>query len=241
MASGFVSYVKANFPTAYDRAVDKTYPKVVQRIDDRDHAARLVADEVDRAKMNWAHIAIAQLVKEGYVDRVLTTNFDRLVAQGCAMVGEFPAVYDFAASQTFHPEHVPDKAIFHLHGQRTGFKLMITPEDVASHANRLRSVMDNTGQGRTWVVVGYSGENDGVFDNLAAAPHFGSGLYWAGYKDAEPAAHVKSALLDQDKDAYLVRGFDADRFFIKLAGKLDCFPRLSRTSPLPMWRSFSRP
>ena len=196
LASGFVSYVKENFPTAYDRAVDKTYPKVMHELT-RDMRRDLVAEEVDRAKMNWGHIAIAQLVKEGYVDRVLTTNFDRLVAQGCAMVGEFPAVYDFAASQTFHPEHVPEKAIFHLHGQRTGFKLMITDEDVTEHAERLRPVMDNTGQGRTWIVVGYSGDNDGVFDNLAATPHFGSGLYWAGYNDEDPADHVRRQLLDQ--------------------------------------------
>jgi hypothetical protein len=86
----------------------------------------LIAQYVDSAKINWAHIGIAALIKHGFIDRVLTTNFDPLVVRACAMIGEFPAVYDFAASQRFQPADVADKAIFHLHGQRTGFVLLIT-------------------------------------------------------------------------------------------------------------------
>ena len=62
----------------------------------------------------------------GYVDRVLTTNFDPLVVRACAAVGVFPGVYDFAASTYFKGAFVPDRAVFHLHGQSTGFVLMNT-------------------------------------------------------------------------------------------------------------------
>lgn len=44
----------------------------------------LIARYVDTAKINWAHICIAQLMKYGYVDRVLTTNFDSLIVRACA-------------------------------------------------------------------------------------------------------------------------------------------------------------
>lgn len=65
-------------------------------------------------KVNWAHIAIAQLMKEGYIDRLLTVNFDPLVVKACAMVRLYPAVYDFAASQYFKPAYIPMPAVFHL-------------------------------------------------------------------------------------------------------------------------------
>jgi NAD-dependent SIR2 family protein deacetylase len=39
----------------------------------------LIIEQVAKAKINWAHMAIAQLIRNGYVDRILTTNFDPLV------------------------------------------------------------------------------------------------------------------------------------------------------------------
>src|ERR1039458_7470156 len=65
-------------------------------------------------KINWAHLALAQLIDGGYIDRVLTTNFDPLVSRACALVNSFPAVYDFAASRVFNPDQISEKAIFHL-------------------------------------------------------------------------------------------------------------------------------
>ena len=85
----------------------------------------LIGAYIDKAKINWAHIALAQLIDGGYVDRVLTTNFDPLISRACALVNSFPAVYDFAASHIFNPDQVSEKAIFHLD--------MITFIDPAAH------------------------------------------------------------------------------------------------------------
>jgi NAD-dependent SIR2 family protein deacetylase len=127
-AAGFVEIIKKDFPEAYGRAISRTYPRCMAQLPpgfQRD----LIVREVDRAKLNWGHIAIAQLMATGYVDRVLTTNFDPMVVRACATLGVIPAVYDFAASQLLKPDKVPDVAVFHLHGQRTGFVLMNTEED----------------------------------------------------------------------------------------------------------------
>ena len=85
---------------------------------------------VQAARINWGHICIAALMKEGYVDRILTVNFDPLIARACALLGEYPAVYDFAASQHFKPDFVSDKAVFHLHGQMSGFVLLNTDAEI---------------------------------------------------------------------------------------------------------------
>lgn len=155
-AAGFVELIEKRYPSAFARATEKTYPHCMAELPP---SARrdLIAEFVDPAKINWAHLAIAQLMKAGYVDRVLTVNFDPLVVQACALVGEFPAVYDFAASQLFKPAEIPDKAVFHLHGQRSGFRLLHTKQEVKSYSESLSPVFEDAGRGRTWLVAGYSG------------------------------------------------------------------------------------
>jgi hypothetical protein len=53
---------------------------------DRGVRRDLIAGYIDKAKINWAHLALAQLIENGFVDRVLTTNFDPLVSRACALV-----------------------------------------------------------------------------------------------------------------------------------------------------------
>ena len=189
-----------------------------------DERRHLIAAYVDQARINWAHVGIAQLMRAGFVDRVLTTNFDMLVARACALVGHFPAVYDLAASQQFAPSFIPDSAVFYLHGQRHGFVLLNTPDEVKKHSKLLDPVFRDIGSGRVWIVVGYSGRNDPVFEHLARVPRFDNKLYWVGYGDEPPASHVRDQLLNCEKYAFYVSGQDADDFFVRLCQFLNTFP-----------------
>jgi tetratricopeptide (TPR) repeat protein len=223
IAAGLVEVIKARYPRAYERAETKTYARCMSELllsERRD----LIAEYVDRARINWAHLCIALLVQSGYVDRVLTTNFDLLVVRSCALLNEFPAIYDFAASQLFKAPDIPPKAVIYLHGQYTGFILINTESDFARHSDLLGPVFEDAGRGRVWIVVGYSGENDPVFNHLARVPRFDNGLYWVGYQNVDPPRHVVDQLLMPEKDAFYVKGYDADSFFITLTQKLKIFP-----------------
>ena len=222
-ASGFVDLIKNEWPVAYKRAATKTYSQCMAQLADGERRD-LIADKVEKAKINWAHIGIAQLMKEEYVDRVLTTNFDPLVLRACALVNFFPAVYDFAASQRFNPAYTPEQAIFHLHGQHTGFVLLNTKEQVNELSTFIEPLFEDAWRGRLWLVVGYSGENDPVFEHLTRVKRFDQRLYWVGYQNNEPPPHVREHLLSESKSAYYVRGFDADSFFVSLGQRLRCFP-----------------
>jgi Tfp pilus assembly protein PilF len=222
-AAGFVDIIREQYPYAYRRAAEKTYAKCMAELllsERRD----LIGRCVDEARINWAHLCIALLMQSGYVDRVLTTNFDPLVARAGAVIGVFPAIYDFATSQLLKRADIPGQAVFYLHGQRTGFVLMNTDEDMAKHSTLLGQVFEDAGSGRVWLVVGYSGETDPVFDHLARVPRFDNGLFWIGYGDREPARHVREQLVGQDKDAFFTKGFDADSFFVALTRQLGIFP-----------------
>ena len=121
---------------------------------------RLIGKYINLAGLNWAHLAIAQLLKRKYVHRVLTVNFDPLVLRACALVGVFPAVYDFAASQNFKPSLIAPQSVFYLHGQHTGFVLLNTPSEVAQFSKYIAPVLKDSVDGRVCIVVGYSGLND---------------------------------------------------------------------------------
>lgn len=222
-AQGLVDIIKERYPRGYERADSKTYPNCMNELS-IDEQRSLIAEHVDKAKINWAHIALAQLMKAGYVDRVLTTNFDPLIMRACALVGLYPATYDLVASQNFKPDKVPDQAIFHLHGQRAGFVLLNSEKALKEQSEKIAPVFEDAVRGRVWLVAGYSGENDPVFDHLAKVDCFDNMLYWAGYKDSDPATHLRERLLTEGKYAFYVKGFDADSFFVTLAQKLECFP-----------------
>jgi len=228
-ASDIVRHIQTHFPAAYARASSHDYPDCMAALE-RGVRRDLIGTYIDKAKINWAHLALAQLIDGGYIDRVLTTNFDPLVSRACALVNSFPAVYDFAASRVFNPDQISEKAIFHLHGQRDGFVLLNTREEVTKHRGHIQPVFEDAHKGRIWIVVGYSGENDPVFDLLAKVKTFEYGLYWIGF-GPKPPKHVVEKLLGDDRGAHFIGGWDADDFFVTFAQKLQCFPPQFVTQP----------
>jgi tetratricopeptide (TPR) repeat protein len=241
LASQFIKIIEELFPEAYKRAKEMACKRAKDRGEIVDEETfiptysscmaelhpifrrQLFARYVDKSKINWAHICIASLMKAGYVDRILTTNFDSLIVQACALLGEYPAVYDFASSQILDPHNIPAKAVFHLHGQRTGFVLLNTDEELEKHSSLLGPLMQAARFGRIWIVVGYSGESDPVFEHIANFKPLDNDLFWVGYMSNPPRKHIRERLLNQ-KSTYYIQGYDADSFFETLTRQLGIFP-----------------
>ncbi len=226
LASGFCRRIEESFPEKYRRAKaggGVGYQHLMAALTP-DQRRVMLGGAIDEARINWAHIALACLIRDGYVTRVLTPNFDPLVVQACALVNVFPSIYDFAASPTFKPSHVGSPAVYYLHGQRSGFRLLNTEEECGAHTASLKPVFDEAGEGRPWIVVGYSGQNDPVFDALLRKRDFDGGLYWVSRRDDAPGSHLSNGFLDAAGSKFLVQGYDADSFFMRLADQLDCFP-----------------
>jgi hypothetical protein len=165
------------------------------------------------------------MMRAGFVDRVLTTNFDPLMMRACAMLNVYPAIYDMAVvRQGFLADFVRDVAVFHLHGQRDGFVQLHREEEVEALATAIKPLFDDTAERRMWIVIGYSGVNDPVFRALAGRPEFPYRLFWVGYRDEQPSDDVKRELLEAGKDAHWISGYDPDTFLLRLASRLGCFP-----------------
>ncbi len=130
------------------------------------------------------------------------------------MAGIFPAIYDLAAGSKFEAGLVAERAVFHLHGQHTGFVQVHTDSDFEDVKEKLRAAVQSCEGQRPWIVVGYSGENDPLVRVLETCS-FPYSLFFVTYLDDEPTAAVRDRLLKKP-DARPIRGYNADSFFRSL-------------------------
>ncbi|QWH14972.1 hypothetical protein EXW38_18850 [Bacillus mycoides] len=163
-------------------------------------------------------------MKQGYINRILTLNFDNLVQRACSLVNEFPAIYDMTTSSEFRTDLLFDKSVIHLHGQHTGFILCNTEEEVDAQSKVLQPIFDQLDQKSLWIVIGYSGNNDPIFKLLAKKDIFEHRLFWIGYENNPPSEMLKSDLLSDEKYAFFINGFNSDDFFVLVSQHLGCFP-----------------
>lgn len=179
--------------------------------------------KIPKAKLNFAHLAIAELLKQGYIKRILTTNFDPLLINACYMVGMYPlpSIYDLGSINQINPELFDDPCIIYLNGQHAGQVQRNTSSQLTQHQSILNKVVLSTGCKRPWIVAGYSGENDPLMVSLNELRPYNNWLYWLEYSD-QVLQKESHQFLEQDEECKIVYGCDADETFMEVAEFLDC-------------------
>lgn len=76
--AGIMSELKRRFPERMKKADHKDYFDCMSLIPPGTRR-NLIRNYITRSKLNKSHTCLAALVNEGYVDRILTTNFDPLI------------------------------------------------------------------------------------------------------------------------------------------------------------------
>ncbi len=214
LAADFIDLIEKEYPHAIEHATERTYDSYMRALAPSERHA-LINSQTQLARVNPAHLAIAHLLKQGFVSRVVTTNFDSLLPRACALTGEFPTVYSLPYASPPPMGELPNSALFYLQAQGAiGNK---------APSRRLRAVLNTASQTQPWLVVGYSGTDRQLFPRLASHPHFDGRLYWVGHGEKLPAPVVQRRLLRPGKEAYWVPGFDADTFFVQLVRQLGVF------------------
>jgi tetratricopeptide (TPR) repeat protein len=189
----------------------------------------LIRPYLENAKVNWGTIALAQLIVEGFVERVLTVNFDLVLENACGLLGLQPAVYDFGVAPANDPAMVVSPAIVHLHGQSYGLVLLNTDEETQKHREKLQPILVDSLRSAPLLVIGYSGSADGIFQTLLKEFEGREPFYWVSY-DEEPASHIHP--FAARNHFQFIGGADFDRFMIELAQSLGCWPPDLFTNPL---------
>ena len=198
---------------------DKTYANLMDRIGTNERNT-LLKEYVENAKVNVAHIYIAQLMVNGYADYILTVNFDSLMQRALALFNEFPPVYDMAILKDLTTTKFNEKSIVHLHGQHHGLWLLNTESEMGTVAKVVPAVLNKISNERPWIFIGYSG-GDPIFSHIKELGRFDNGLYWVAHNDQKPSDKVCSDLLDKpNTNSFVIDGYDADSFMLKLNAEL---------------------
>jgi len=152
----------------------------------------------------------------GYADYVLTVNFDNLMLKALALFNEFPSTYDMAILNDLTTSTFKEKSVVYLHGQHHGLWLLNTAQEMAKVNDLVPKILHSIKDGRPWVFVGYSG-NDPVFEHIKGLGRFDNGLYWIAFNNEKPSDEVRQGLLEQShSNAFVIEGYDADSFMLKL-------------------------
>jgi hypothetical protein len=181
--------------------------------------------EADRAT-NWAHLCLGELVARGYISTVLTTNFDQLVLSGMVRAGVLPVVCDGIESLNRIAGAPRHPQLVELHGSRHTYLLRNAPEDVQAvrdDPEASAAIQKLLQHATTFVAIGYGGREHGVMDLLiqAAKVYRDKNLFWVNHS-SDPSAITDKVreFLASSRNARLLTGEDADRFFLKLCGEL---------------------
>ncbi|MDO8415050.1 MAG: hypothetical protein Q7S87_02435 [Agitococcus sp.] len=183
----------------------------------------LLEKHLNKAKINWAHIALASLLKNGYVSKVLTFNFDNILTKACSLDNFYPPIYDLKVLHQDYFSSIPNRSIVHLHGQWSGFELANSNQDTERQAEKLKNYIKETLNNAPSLFIGYSGGADAFF-KLVQEDFIGQHrLFWVDYAK-EPNSNVKTFIDVNANHRHFIGKQDADQFLIELATELDCFP-----------------
>lgn len=184
---------------------------------------QLLQDHIKKADINWAHIGLAALMEAGFTQRVLTFNFDNILMRACGLIGLYPAIYDFTNADVNLQNLIIDPAIIYLHGQSYGFRQLNDESETQNHANNMTNFIAQTLNTSPVIVAGYSGYNDGFFEQIDKHYCGEQRLFWIGYKKEIPE-HLQNFFKKYKNHAHYIGGHDADDFFVSLMQNLECSP-----------------
>ncbi len=193
--------------------------------------------------------AIARLVADGVVDRVLTVASDTTLLQATIAAGAVPAIYDLAVCRSFRALPGDEPTFVFLNGQGARRLDLDDERERRLHIRRLKAVFDDAVAGdRVWIVAGFSGADAPCLTRLASLRRSDPALFWLAYGHEAPIDDV-SHMLRRHRNAALVRGSDAATFFTGIVERLgltdgaDSVPSMTElpaTAETPIAQSYIR-
>lgn len=204
---------------------DEMFARYYRTPDDTRVLFGRIVDEAQDA-LNWAHLCLGEIVAQGLVSTVLTTNFDQLALAGMVHAGIIPVISDGIESLTRVAPHPSHPQLVELHGSRHAYRLRNRRDEVDAVRHEplaIEAIRGLLKAATTVVVVGYAGREDGVMDLLceAAKTYEDKNLFWVQYSNKPDELSSKARIfLDTSCNGRLMVGQDADVFFLDLCREL---------------------
>jgi tetratricopeptide (TPR) repeat protein/NAD-dependent SIR2 family protein deacetylase len=170
---------------------------------------RYIERIVEKGEPSFGYVVLANLMAQGLINTIITTNFDDLVYSACTtFTGIRPIVYAYGLMASEMRFTAQRPKILKLHGDYLYSALKNTGEELAAQdpnmVSQLRQVLSEYGL----IVIGYSGGDKSVMQALSEISHR-QDLYWC-IRRGEKQLHEDVKKLLREKDGHLVEidGFD---------------------------------
>jgi hypothetical protein len=177
-----------------------------------------------------AHESIAWLVKQGYINVIVTTNFDRLLEQALEDVGVTPTVIAKpsdaeGAAPLAHTEAV----ILKVNGDYKASTLKNTADELDSYDPEIERLIEQVLDEYGLIVCGWSGGWDSALrDLILSAENRRYSMYWASYSGLDQEAEE----LVEHRDGNVVSIDGADSFFYNLKERVQALENAEPGAPL---------
>lgn len=177
-----------------------------------------------------AHRAIAELVRDGAVKVIVTTNFDRLLERALEEVGVVPTVLASAdAIEGAIPLAHTQCTILKVHGDYLDARIRNTPDELAAYDARIDGILDQIFDEYGLVVCGWSGEWDAALRAaITRCPARRFTTYWTTRGEPREPLHELMKL----RRAVAIEIENADTFFVDLQEKVKSLGEVGRAHPL---------
>lgn len=177
-----------------------------------------------------AHRAIAELVANGYIKVIITTNFDRLLEKALDDIGVTPTVISSpdSAEGAFPLTHTTC-TIVKLHGDYLDTRIKNTTDELATYDKKINILLDRIFDEFGLIVCGWSAEWDTALrSSLERCKNHRFSTYWTSRGNDNQSA----LRLIELRKAHRIQIIDADTFFRDLAEKVISLNEFNRPHPL---------
>jgi phosphoglycolate phosphatase-like HAD superfamily hydrolase len=177
-----------------------------------------------------AHHAIAELVRQGYIRVIITTNFDRLIENALREIGIEPTVVA-SVDALSGAEPIAHSAcyILKLHGDYKDTRILNTDAELSSYPPEFDRQLDRIFDEYGLIVCGWSGEWDHALRAaFLRAPNRRYPVYWVARGKLRDGAQG----LVNHRRARVISATDADSFFTSLLTRVQAVEQTQRQNPL---------
>lgn len=170
-------------------------------------------------KPTKAHKAIAQLIKDGYIRIVITTNFDRLLESALAEIGITPNVISNTDQLEGAIPLIHSKCtIIKVHGDYMDTRIKNTATELSEYAPQMNDYINRILDEFGLIICGWSGEWDIALRNcIFRTKNNRFSNFWLKKGDLGESAKE----IINFKSFELIDIESADNFFIELKEKID--------------------
>ncbi|MCU5667062.1 hypothetical protein FC698_04815 [Bacillus cereus] len=221
-----------NKPPMYDEVIEILARTSTERLGLlAEFFERKEEDEDYVKKPTKAHKKIAQLVKDGYIKVIVTTNFDRLMEQALDELNiQYQTLYHESDIDGMKPLTQANCTVLKVHGDYRDTRFKNVSNELEAYSKNLSSLLKQVFDEYGIITSGWSAEWDTALkDTIKSVKGRRYSWYWHAYNDK--LGEQAEELLKFRDGMKIVDSNGADSFFSLLAENVESISKLKKSSP----------